>query len=293
MKVKCPFCKQSYELTDDDIVAYGNQNLECAICNKSFTLREAVPALKEYRQIIECQRRLAEVKEQLAAGKQSLKGYKREDQYDYFDEERFSRAGCEMDIEDLKSELEDIKYELSEAKDDYKNVKEKMPKKSEVAQRYACMMCALFEKGFLRAPLSSSDKERLLRYIAMANCDNMLSEIVSDTSLHYCLIEEMQAICNTLATSRHLPMMPHGNTCTSTITPKQFDLLVRFGVSADKIRCISKEDASWMIDFILNKNGESNQEWMRLFEKCANRDELLEKIKYFTKAPVIIPPPKK
>ena len=294
MKAKCPFCKQSYDFTDDNIFEYDGKNLQCANCNEEFTLREVLPCLEKYKVMIDKKKELAETKEALVQEKKDFKKYKKnDDDYDYMDEERFEKAGAEIDIDMLETEIDNLKQELETAKDEYQGAKEDLPQKTEVNDLYAVEMYSLFENGLLKSPLVGKEKERIKRLISMGNCGYLLEKIIIDSSLRYCLIDEMQAICDRLANDRYLPLPPHEYRGDGTITPQQLELLVRFGLNADDLKQISKAEASWTISVILNKHNEARDEWLSQIHICKDKEAVLAKIQEFYTSPVIIPPPKK
>ncbi|MBO4513500.1 MAG: hypothetical protein J5746_12120 [Victivallales bacterium] len=291
MKIKCPYCKQSYDLTDADIQAFAGQSLQCEQCSRAFSLQEAMPAVEEYLKLLKCQQRLADARGNVATAKTALKECGKTGTGDYFDEGRFDRAAAEMELDAMRWDLDRLKEDAAEAKQLYQAAKSDLPKIRESKSIYAVQMYDLFERGFLKAPISADDKERILRYIQMGNCTDMLEEITHNKALWYCLTGEYAAICDKLC-ARYLPMLGHDYTEDGTITDKQAALLVKFGLEAGQVEKISKQDASWLITMILNKDGEALDGWLYEFRHCENKTALLAMIQRFSAAPVVIPPPK-
>ena len=296
MKIKCPFCKQSYDLSDTDIVAFGTQEVECANCGKSFSLRETVSAYEQYRRILDLQKKIEEAKEILIAKKQNLKMVKemmREngiDEYDWIHEHGGMEQ--EMDVDDAASDIDDLKNELTEAKEEYKTAKGNGLKKGDAEEFLGFSMYELYEKGFLKSPLSFEDKGKILRYLSMGNCEDVFGEILRNRELHYCLIDEFAEIGEKLMTDKYLPLMGIPKEGDGTITPKQHALLLKFGLNGENLTQLSKQNASSLISFILNEDDIAREEWLEAFLECSNREELLEEIANFKSSDVIIPPPK-
>ncbi len=124
MKIKCPYCNQSYDLTDKDIIDYGEEELECT-CGKRFLLRDTVTALEEYRSVIELQEELKKETEEYNAEKENLKIAKEmarqngADEYEVEDDIDDRKTDLKM----MKDEIDYLRDKLAEAKDEYRGAK--------------------------------------------------------------------------------------------------------------------------------------------------------------------------
>jgi hypothetical protein len=296
MKIKCPYCNQSYELTDEELFSIGNQDLECANCHKQFDLREVVAAFEEYMTTVaELARDIRKETEETAAEKENLKMAKEEIKHmkdvDY-DTER-DIIDREQNLESAIDNIKTMKEDLATAKKDYKwTAKESMMKEDKAEDDYKERIFNAFEAGYLKSPLEPNDKMKIMNYMIMGNCSDVLEEVFSSEKFRYCLNDEVAEIADRLRHDEYLPLIGIPEGSDGTITPKQLALLVRFGFDESRMSQLSKSSASTLISRILNENGFAKSEWKEKLLNCEDRDELREAIARFHAAQLVIPPPK-
>ena len=286
MKIKCPFCKQSYTLKDADLLGYGWQDLECGGCASVFNLREVVKCYYEYREILLCQRRISEIKEQLKAEKQNLKEYKKR-RNSYFDC-GIDRADVEDNISRLERHLDYFQNQnIDELKLAYQYAIDELDPGEPLGDSRD-EADALLAAGILAAVPNETDMGILARTAAMGN-GWTLREYVVNARLRVYLAAELAAICDRLITAPCLPIPDHEYQGGGDLTPKQYGRLCSFGFDAEDVIKLGFQDASWVLDMIYNKYDAARWEWIYQFSTCDTRDQLLDKIAHFNSDPVITP----
>ncbi len=293
MKIKCPYCNQSYDLTDKDIIDYGEEELECT-CGKRFLLRDTVTALEEYRSVIELQEELKKETEEYNAEKENLKIAKEmarqngADEYEVEDDIDDRKTDLKM----MKDEIDYLRDKLAEAKDEYRGAKGCGRTKIDAEDFLYKSVYKMLEKGMLKGALSPDDKTKILHCIMAGNCNDVFSEILERETMNYCFVNEFAEIIGRLQHDKYLPLIGIPDGSDGSITPKQLALLVRFGFDEMRMAQLSKSDASTLISRVLNQDGFAKDEWAEAFQKCENVGELRDAIARFNSAQLVIPPPK-
>ena len=250
MKIKCPYCKQDYDLTAQEILDIGNRKVECAACQESFHLDEVIKALDDYFHVAELE---VELNKQL----EEMEFLKNHPEIDARDEDRY------WTLDRVKDECKDLRNQIKDAKADWSEAKKE--EHDEITdESYAMTMVELLENGIIVKLPDSITKDRIFSLSSMHNMedDDILKWMFKN--LPDVFAPKVRELIRLIEESPYMPAPPRSLwRMTGDATEKQINYLRDLGY-ADIPENIGKQDASWLISAAKHDNDRLREEWREI-----------------------------
>lgn len=255
MKVKCPYCKQEYDLTSEEILGIGHQNVECANCQKTFSLEEVIKNLDTFLEIPRLEQELQKMLEE----KDYLANHP---DVDARDDERYWTLdrvieGCD----DLRDDIKTARENWNEEKRGNYHINN---------EDYAVEIVKLIEKGLASDVLRPNDKLKLMRTSKMNNLDIEDIQLWMIKNTPYIFVPNIRELIRLIHESPNMPAPPrslwsmHGDA-----TKRQIDYLHDLGY-CNLPDGIGKKEASWLISAAKHENDELRSIWIDLLFDARN-----------------------
>ena len=256
MKIKCPHCKQDYDLTAQEILDIGSRKVECAACQKSFHLDEVIKSLNEYLYVAELE---VELNKQLEE-KEFLKHHPDIDARD--DDRYWTLDRVQDECTRLREEIKDAKADWAEAK------KEEHDEITD--ESYAMTMVELLENGIIVKLPDLTTKARIFSLSSMHNLedDDMCKWLFKN--LPNVFAPKVRELIRLIEESPYIPAPPRSLwRMTGDATEKPINYLRDLGYS-DIPHNIGKQDASWLISAAKHDNDRLREEWREIIPNAVD-----------------------